>query len=119
MESRVDLDQVARLISRHAFTWKESGLGVGALTWRDAAAPWPSPLREDRGQVTEPDSVGVTLRKHRQEGRLVVFRGGWADLEYWGGGLSDEPVLEAPGWDDWMDLPDIERLLRRFAGLFD
>ncbi len=55
----------------------------------------------------------------QQEGQLVVFRGGWADLEYWGGGPSDEPVLEAPGWDDRMDLPAIERLLRRFAGLFD
>jgi hypothetical protein len=28
------------------------------------------------------------------------------------------PALEAPGWDDWMDLPGIERLLGRFAGLF-
>lgn len=119
MESRVDLDQVAGLISRHAFAWEESGLVVGALTWRDAAGSWPSPLREDRGQVAEPDSVGVAVRKHEQEGRLVVFRGGWADLEYWSGGSSDEPVIEAPGWDDWMDLPGIERLLRRFADLFD
>jgi hypothetical protein len=63
--------------------------------------------------------VGVTVRKHKQEGRLVVFRGGWADLEYWRGGPSDEPVTEAPGWDDWMDLPGIERLLRRFADRFD
>jgi hypothetical protein len=58
------------------------------------------------------------VRKHQQEGKLVVFRGGWADLEYWGGGPSDEPVLGAPGWDGWMDLPGIERLLRRFADLF-
>jgi hypothetical protein len=118
MESRVDLDQVAGLISRHALTWKQSGLVAGALTWRDEAAPWPSPLREDREQVVEPDSVGVMVRKHQQEGRLVVFRGGWADLEYWGGGPSDMPVIKAPGWDDWMDLPGIERLLRRFASLF-
>jgi hypothetical protein len=47
-----------------------------------------------------------------------VFRGGWADLEYWSGRPCDEPVLEAPGWDDRMNLPGIERLLRRFAGLF-
>jgi hypothetical protein len=51
--------------------------------------------------------------------QLVVFRGRWADLEYWSGGPSDEPVTEAPGWDDWMDLPGSERLLRRFADLFD
>jgi hypothetical protein len=106
MESRVDLDQVAGLISRHAFAWKQSGLVVGALTWRDEAAPWPSPLREDRGQVAEPDSVGATVRKDQQEGQLVVFRGGWADLEYWGG-PSDKPVLESPGWGAWMDLPGI------------
>ena len=93
----------------------EHGLGQGAA----AAAPWPTPLREDRDQVVEADSVGVMVRKHQQEGRLVVFRGGWADLEYWGGGPSDRPVIEAPGWDDWMDLPGIERLLRRFAGLFE
>ena len=80
MESRVDLDQVAALITRHAFAGEESGLVVGALTWRDAAASWPFPLREDRGQVVEPDSVGVAVRKHGQEGQLVVFRGGWADL---------------------------------------
>jgi hypothetical protein len=49
----------------------------------------------------------------------VVFRGGWADLEYWSGRPGDEPVIEAPGWDDWMDLSGIERLLRRFAGLFE
>ncbi len=75
------------------------------------------PLRKDRSQVTEADSVGVMVRKDEQ-GQLVIFRGGWADLEYWTGRPSDEPVTEAPGWNDWMDLPDIEQLLRRFAGLF-
>ena len=119
MESRVDLDQVAGLIARHAFAWEESGLVVGPLTWSDAAWQWPSPLREDRGQVAEPDSVGVTVRKYGQEGQLVVFRGGWADLEYWSGDASDEPVTEAPGWDDWMAIPGIDRLLWRFAVLFD
>jgi hypothetical protein len=59
------------------------------------------------------------VRKHQQEGKLVVFDGGWADLEYWGGGPSDEPVLETPGRDHWIDLPGIERLLWRFADLFE
>jgi hypothetical protein len=118
MESRVDLDQVAGLISRHAIAWEQAGLVVGALTWRDAAGPWPYPLREDRGQVAEADSVGVMVCKDEREGQLVVFRGGWADLEYWSGRPCDEPVTQAPGWDDRMDLPDIEQLLRRFADLF-
>jgi hypothetical protein len=118
MESRVDLDQVAVLISRHAIAWEEAGLIIGALTWRDAGESWPFRLREDRGQAPDADSVGVAVRRHEQEGRLVVFRGGWADLEYWSGRPCDEPVTEAPGWNDWMDLPGIDRLLRRFAGLF-
>jgi hypothetical protein len=68
--------------------------------------------------VAEADSVGVKVRKGEQEGRLVIFRGGWADLEYWSGRPSDESLTEAPGWDDWMDLSDIEQLLLRFAAFF-
>jgi hypothetical protein len=105
VESRVDLDQVAGLISRHAISWEQASLAVGALTWRDAAGP-------------EADSVGVMVRKGEQEGQLVIFRGGWADLEYWSGRPSDEPLTEASGWDDWMDLSDIEQLLLRFAAFF-
>jgi hypothetical protein len=48
----------------------------------------------------------------------VVFRGGWADLEYWSGRLHDELVIEVPGWDDRIYLSDIEPLLRWFAALF-
>lgn len=118
MEGRVDLDQVAGLISRHAIAWRDAGLVVGSLTWRDISGPWPYPLREDRGQVAEADSVGITVSKHEQEGRLVIFGGGWADLEFWSGDLSEEPVAEAPGLDDGMGLLDIERLLVRFAALF-
>ena len=92
---------------------------AGPVTWKDVGGPWPYPLREDREKVAEADSVGVAVRKGEQEGRLDVFRGGgWADLEYSSGRPCDEPVLEAPGWDDGMDLPGIEQLLRRFAGLF-
>jgi len=68
MESRVDLDRVAALISRHAIAWDRAGLMVDPLTWRDVGEPWPFPLREDRSQVVEADSVGVAIRKHEQEG---------------------------------------------------
>lgn len=44
--------------------------------------PWPYPLKTDREEVTDADSVGVVVRNQEQEGRLVIFRGGWADLEY-------------------------------------
>jgi hypothetical protein len=97
---------------------EKAGHVAGPVTWKDVGGPWPYPLREDREKVAEADSVGVAVRKGEQEGRLDVFRGGgWADLEYWSGRPCDEPVLEAPGWDDGMDLPGIEQLLRRFAGL--
>ena len=118
VERGVDLDQVAGLICRHAVTWEQAGLVAGALTWRDVGVPWPYPLRTDRREVADADSVGVEVRKQEQVGRLVVFRGGWADLEYWTGQRSDEPVLEAPGADDPLTLADIGRLLERFAGLF-
>jgi hypothetical protein len=118
VERRVDLDQVAGLICRHKITWEQAGLAVSALTWRDVGVPWPYPLKADRCGVADPDSVGVAVRKREQEGRLVVFRGGWADLEYWTGQRSDEPVLEAPGTGAPLSILDIERLLDRFAGLF-
>ncbi|HYV77611.1 MAG TPA: hypothetical protein VE979_05750 [Streptosporangiaceae bacterium] len=118
VESRVDLDQVAGLISRYAIEWEKAGCVAGPVTWKDVRGPGLYPFREDRRKAAEADSVGVAVRKGEQEGRLVVFRGGWADLEYWSGRPCDEPVLEVPGWDDRMNLADIERLLRRFAGLF-
>jgi hypothetical protein len=118
VERWIDLDRVAVLICRHAVGWEQAGLVVGALTWRDVGVPWPYPLRTDRREVADADSVGVEVRRQEQEGRLVVFRGGWADLEYWTGQRCDEPVLEAPGARDPLALSDIERLLERFAGLF-
>lgn len=118
MEGWIDLDRVAGLISGRAVAWKQAGLAVGTLTWRDVGVPWPYPLKADRGEVADADSVGVSIRKQEQEGRLVIFRGGWADLGYWTGHPSDDPVAEAPGADDPMTLTDIEQLLEHFASLF-
>jgi hypothetical protein len=52
------------------------------LIWRDVGVPWPYPLKTDRGEAADADSVGVAVRKQEQQGSLVIFRGGWADLEY-------------------------------------
>jgi hypothetical protein len=109
---------VAGLISSHAAAWARAGLVVGAPTWRDVGVPWPYPLNADRSEVADADSVGVEIRKEGQEGRLVIFLGGWADLEYWSGRLSDEPVIEAPGADNPMTFSDVEQLLEHFASLF-
>ena len=118
MERRLDLDQVAGLISGHAAAWEQAGLAVGALTWRDVGVPWPYPLKADRAEVADADSVGIAMSKREQEGRLVIFRGGWADLEYWTGHPSDDPVVEAPGANDPMTLTDVGQLLEHFASLF-
>lgn len=104
VEGQVDLDQVAGLIARHAVAWREAGLAVGPVSWRDAGGAWPYLLREDRRQVAGADSSRCCRQQGRPGGRLVVFRGGWADLEYWSGRPCDEPVIEVPGWDDRMDL---------------
>ncbi len=118
MEHRIDLDQAAELISGHILAWAQAGLVAEALTWRDIGEPWPYPLKVDRREVVDPDSVGIVVRKNEQEGRLVIFRGGWADLDYWTGQPSDDVVVEAPGFEDVMTLLDVEQLLGRFAALF-
>jgi hypothetical protein len=68
--------------------------------------------------VTVPDSVGIAVKKGKQEGLLVLFKGGWADLEHWSGRQGDEPILRAPGWNDWLDEGRFASLLDEFAALF-
>lgn len=80
--------------------------------------PWPYLLKTDRSEAANANSVGVAVRKQGQEGSLVIFRGGWADLEYRAGRQFDAPVAEAPGVGDPMTLADVEQLLERFASLF-
>ena len=58
-------------------------LDVDAMTWRDEAAAWPQGLETNRADVVDPDSVGVRLYGPAgSELEIVVFRGGWADLDY-------------------------------------
>jgi hypothetical protein len=118
MQSRIDLDEAARVVARRIGDWRRRGINATAVTWRDVGVPWPYPLKVNRAEVIEADSLGVALHKGDQEGRLVLFRGGWADMEYWSGDRGDEPLLEAPGWNEPMTLTDFEILLERFAGLF-
>lgn len=57
---------------------------VGPLTWRDYEAGWPKPITADRASVRVPESLGLTLRKHAVDDvlEIVVYTGGWADVEY-------------------------------------
>lgn len=95
---RIDLDLAVLEIAHRIDAWRAAGLTVGAVTWRDRGEPWPYPLKVDRGAVKDADSIGVAVQKGSQEGAVVLFDGGWADLEYWSGIASDEPLLDAPGY---------------------
>lgn len=61
----------------------------------------------------------MEVRKGTQEGTLVLFSGGWADLLWWSGEASGVVVDEAPGWNDWLDLDRFGALLDRFASLYE
>ena len=74
-------------------------------------------LSSERSSVTMPYSIGVRCTKGSQEGSLVLFRGGWADLEYWAGGDADV-VVEAPGWENWLSIASFAALLDRFFNMF-
>jgi hypothetical protein len=78
----LDLDRVASTLDSLRPRWISEGLAAGRLTWRDASAPWPKPIVTDRAAVAEPESVGITLTvADGREGRFVIWRGGWADVD--------------------------------------
>ncbi|HEX4454664.1 MAG TPA: hypothetical protein VH143_27580 [Kofleriaceae bacterium] len=118
MDSRVDLDGAALEITRRADRWRESGMTLGNVTWRDQADGWPPQLKTNRGDVRDADSIGIRCTKGDREGSLVLFKGGWCDLEYWSGDIADEPLTEAPGYNDWLTVESYGALLDRFFGLF-
>ena len=117
MEDRIDLDDAAQEIEARRERWRGAGITVGETTWRDEADGWPWALNTSRASVTKPDSVGVALSKGKQQGSVVLFRGGWADLLYWNGEEGDV-VDEAPGWDDWLTISRYGDLLDRFGRFF-
>lgn len=83
VEQRIDLDRAAAQISTRRQRWTAAGLIVGPLTWRDMAACWPQPLEQNRSRVAEPDSAGVHVTGPADSELLVVlFRGGWADVDF-------------------------------------
>ena len=94
----LDLDQVAALLTGLRPGWAEQGLIVRPLTWRDARPSWPQALHTDRRKVAEPESVGLTLTAaDGREARLVIWRGGWADVDLLTGGTV---TTRNPGLDD-------------------
>ncbi|MGK5637990.1 hypothetical protein ACSNOK_06685 [Streptomyces sp. URMC 126] len=82
----LDLDQAAALIAERFPRWRAAGLTPGQPTWRDAAADWPQPLLTERSAVRDPDSLGLVLTGPTDtELSVVLFRGGWADVDFLAG----------------------------------
>jgi hypothetical protein len=97
MDRVIDLDQAAAAMAERAARWLAAGLTVGQVTWRDESAPWPQPLETDRTLVGDPDSVGVLISGPANvELSVVLFRGGWADVDYFDG-RDDAGPLPASG----------------------
>ena len=95
----LDLDQVAAVLAGLRAEWQEQGLIVRPLLWRDARGSRPRILRTDRTHVAEPESVGLTLTAaDGREARLVIWRGGWADVDVLAG---DAVTTRNP------DIPDL------------
>ena len=118
VDDRVDLDRAVLEISRRLATWRTRGVMPSEITWRDQGEGWPPSLKTERSAVVDADSIGIEVRKGEQSGQLVLYRGGWADLEYWNGNPADDAIVEAPGWEDWLTVERFGDLLDRFASLF-
>lgn len=115
---RIDVDAAAQvLLDRLA---RRPDVSALPLTWMGFGAAYDEPLSTDRAAIGDAYSVGVELRRGAEEGRLVLFAGGWADYEFWAGTADADPVLDAPGCDDWLTVERfaevVERLLGEFSG---
>ncbi|MFE7268375.1 hypothetical protein ACFU9B_41400 [Streptomyces sp. NPDC057592] len=95
MDNVIDLDDAAAEITARLSVWSASGLSPRPITWRDEAAPWPQQLETDRAVVADPESIGVRILgvDGWTELHLVLYRGGWADLDVL---TDDEATSECP-----------------------
>lgn len=114
----VDLDSAVNEIVRRLDRWRDAGLVVGPITWRDQGEGWPPSIKTERAEVSDADSVGITLRKGEQEGEVVLFKGGWCDFVFWTGEASNDPVQDAPGFPNEMTVERFGAVLDRLADYF-
>ena len=83
VDRTVDLDRAASEIIKRQSAWRARGLTAGLITWRDESAPWPQPFETDRSRVSDPDAAGIRITgPDHTELEVVLFRGGWADVDY-------------------------------------
>jgi hypothetical protein len=97
VDAKIDLDLAAGQVLARGAEWEARGLRVGPLTWRDQSRTWPHQVVVGRAQAAEPDSVGVKVMCGNEEGELVLYAGGWADVLYWGGEGASDVVDEMVG----------------------
>jgi hypothetical protein len=81
--SNICLDAVAGVVAARRIELEARGLAVAQPTWMDLDAPWPAPLVTDRTEIGCARSIGVQLcGPAGAEGLIVVYAGGWADIDY-------------------------------------
>ena len=81
MEHLVDLGAVHAELDSRRPAWTRRGMVVHESTWRDGSGPLPR-LVTDRALVGGSDSLGVTFKTTSgSDGSLVLWAGGWADLD--------------------------------------
>ena len=116
VDPRIDLDAAAAELSERL--GRRADLSVGPLTWKDMHAAYDAPFPTDRSEIDIPYSVGVHVSRGVEEGSLVLYAGGWADLEYWSGSAADDPILRVPGYGDWLDVPRFAAVVDEFLDFF-
>lgn len=95
MDRVVDLDEAAVVLVKRVARWRSAGLVVGEMTWRDWEAEWPQAFETERARVHDPDSLGLVISGSSEaELSAVLFRGGWADVDFFAG-LDDAGSLPA------------------------
>ena len=118
VDSIIDLDAAATRLSVKVSEWRGAGLDVTEPTWRDQGEGWPPKLKTLRAEVVRPDSLGVTARYGLKEGAVVLFEGGWCDVEFWSGDPTESPHLAAPGVDEALTLDAYIEVLDSFIRRF-
>ena len=118
MDAKIDLDLAAEQIAARSASWEARGLHVGQLTWRDQSRRWRHQVVTGRAQAAEPDSVGVKVTCGDEEGQVVLYLGGWADIEWGGKGATDFVDEVAGDYDAPLTLGDFGSVLDGFGARF-
>lgn len=111
MEHLIDLDVLAARIRDRSAVWSARA-DMGPLTWRDEAAKWPQPITQDRESVRIPESLGFRMDRSPDILLVVVWIGGWFDIEILKGEEHVQPFAEFKTVDEAMG--HVERVVEEF-----